>query len=83
MVGNLPAQAESWLLRVEQAAEGISFYLKYNKIWLHAFYARRSQLHFKWQITEISIKYLGTNIKSTESDVSIFLRNEWITIGKL
>ena len=71
---NTPGQAESLLHSVEQAAEGICFYINANKT---------KYMYYKWEwaISTLSGRplklvdkfiYLGNNISSIESEVDIY-----------
>ena len=83
LLANTPAQAESLLLRLEQTAEGID---------LHVNAYKTEYMCFKWgAISTLNgrpleldkFTYLGSNISSTESDVSTCLEKTWTAIDRL
>ena len=82
---NTPAQAESLLHSLEQAAGGISLYVNtYKKDFMSI-----KQEGAIWTLGGIPLKlvdqftFLSSNITSTETNVSVYIVRTWTAIGRL
>ena len=85
LLANTPAQAESLLHSLEQAAESIGLNMNTNKTDYMCFKQEGaiSTLNRRSLKLEDKFTYLGSNISSTESDVNIHQVKTWITIDWL
>ena len=81
---NTPAQAESRLHNLEQAAGGIGFYVNANKTELICFKQVAISTLSGWSLKLVNkFTHLGSNISSTKSDVNIHLVKVWKAIDML
>ena len=73
LFANTHAQAESWLLKLEQLAEAVGFYVNANKTEFMSFKQEgaTSALSCKPLKLVNQFTYLGRNISSTKSDTNI------------
>ena len=85
LLANTPAQAESQLLRMEQAAKGIGLYMKSNKTKYMCFNLNVafSLLNGKPLKLVNYLIYLGINVTSTEINDSICIGKVYTAIYKL
>ena len=85
LLANIPANAESLLNSLEQAARGIGLHMNANKT---------EYMYFKWEGSSSTLSgrplkleekftYLCSNISSTEDDVNIYLVKAWTSIDWL
>ena len=82
---NTPAEAEFLLHSLEKAVGGISLHVNANKTEYVCFKREGTISTLSgWPLKLVEkFTYLGSNILSTESDVSIHLRKAWIAIDWL
>ena len=79
-----PAQAESQLYSLEQAAKGIGLCVNSNKTKFICFKQDGTIFTLnKSQNLVIHFTYLGNNISSTESDINTFIGKAWTAINSL
>ena len=85
LLANTPAQAESHLHSLEQAATGLGLYVNTNKTEQTCFKQKKGTISTP---SDEPLKlvdqftYLGSNISSTESDVSIRLAKVWSSVDR-
>ena len=85
LLANISTQAKSLLHNLEQAAKCIASYMNSDKTELMCFkqYGTISTLNGKALNLMNQFTYLGSNISSTESYVSILIEKKWNVINKL
>ena len=85
LLANTPVQAESSLHSLEKAACGIGLYVNANKTEYMCFNQNGdiSTLNGGYLKLMDKLSYLGSNVTSTENDISTRLPKAWTTIDRL
>ena len=85
LLPNTPAQAESILHRLKQAATGIGLYIDAHKTEFMYFKQKEATFTLRGKLLKLvdRFTYLGSNISSTESEINIRLAKAWKAIDRL
>ena len=85
LLANTPAQAETLLRALEQAAAGIGFHVNADKTKYMCFYQRGDISILNGSSLKLVDKftYLGGSVSSTEKDVNTRLAKAWTVIDRL
>ena len=85
LLANTPAQAETLLHSLEQAAAGISLHVNADKREYMCFNQRGNISTLNGSSLKLVDKftYLGSSVSSTETDIKLQLAKVWTTIDRL